>query len=101
MNELQKLLENAGMVSEIDDHPMTDRWNAEDWKAHQGNQDTITAIGADGVTYSVYTDETNRVVIGADGVEFAVGVLLKGRVVETSIQDPASLIQALLAFVDN
>ena len=79
MDELKKLMENAGVKEAV-----------------TGTTPHVT--GANGSTYSVYLDDPTRVVIGKDGSSVAEAALSDGKVIDTSIQDPRAVLEALIAW---
>lgn len=79
MDELKKLLENAGM-------------------AEAGLGTTPHIKGANGSTYSVYLDDPNSVTIGKNGSTVATGELSNGIIVNDDIQDPRAVLEALVAW---
>ncbi len=84
MDELKKLLENAGMRE-------AGFTKSLEWHADDGS----------GNTFSVYIDERdNRMYVEQDGRNIAMAVLGGGGVMDTSIQNSALLMEALWAFAN-
>jgi len=88
MNELKKLLENAGIAEVRSDPNQFKSYEAED---ESGN------------SYRIDFEDRNNVdamFVEANGVSIAYGEIGGGGVMQASVKDPAKLLDALLAFAE-